>query len=295
MEFMVTELLKRGADPNKEKGYSGSTPLHLAIAKEKVGLVQHLLKKGADLEAKDDYGYTPFLQAVKYGAPGDIVDLLLEAGANVVVLAEDRKSALHFLAQKKGEEMMTRKLVARGLSVDAEDNDGWTPLHEAAQNGSKDVAEVFIEKGQSLVLRGGSYNQLATQLLIHPCLMHARTCGAKNQSIKLCAVCAGASVNARDHRKRTPLHLAAEEGEEELITFLLDNKADPNVTDLEGNTPLDLAAKKLFESTVNLLLEHSHSSRKDDAVKKTIEKVMDSDRVKDDLVERKIGELSPLR
>ena len=212
MEFMVTELLKRGADPNKEKGYSGSTPLHLAIAKEKVGLVQHLLKKGADLEAKDDYGYTPFLQAVKYGAPGDIVDLLLEAGANVVVLAEDRKSALHFLAQKKGEEMMTRKLIARGLSVDAEDNDGWTPLHEAAQNGSKDVAEVFIKKGQSLVLRRGPYNQLATQLLFHPCLMHARTYLTLTQQSLLpfltcvadCCVCRGFCERQRSQEADSP-------------------------------------------------------------------------------------------
>lgn len=111
----------------------------------------------------------------------------------------------------------------------------------------------------------------------------------------LAAVDAGAYVNARDHRKRTPLHMAAEEGEEELITFLLDQKADSNVTDLEGNTPLDLAARKLNESAVNLLLTHSHCSRKDDAVKKTLEKAMDSDVVKDDLVKGKIGEMSPLR
>ena len=111
----------------------------------------------------------------------------------------------------------------------------------------------------------------------------------------LAAVDAGTYVNARDHRKRTPLHVAAEEGEEELITFLLDHKADSSVTDLEGNTPLDLAARKLNEKAVNLLLTHSHCSRKDDAVKKTLEKAMDSDVVKDDLVKGKIGEMSPLR
>ena len=105
--------------------------------------------------------------------------------------------------------------------------------------------------------------------------------------------CVGASVNARDHRKRTPLHVAAEEGEEELITFLLDKKADSNIADLDGNTPLDLAAKEEYESAFNLLLTHAYSSKKDDAVKKTLKKAMTSERVKDDLVREKIGEMSP--
>ncbi len=102
-------------------------------------------------------------------------------------------------------------------------------------------------------------------------------------------------MNARDHRKRTPLHVAAEEGEEELIILLLENKADSNVADVEGNTPLDLAARKLNQSAVSILLELSQSSKKDEAVKKTLEKTMESDTVKDDFVGRKFGQLSPLR
>ena len=105
---------------------------------------------------------------------------------------------------------------------------------------------------------------------------------------------AGASVNARDHRKRTPLHVAAKWGRYKLIAFLLSKKADSNITDLlEGNTPLDLTAKMGDEQAFNLLLTHSYCSKKDDAVKKTLEKAMRSDRVKDELVEEKIGEMSP--
>ena len=95
-----------------------------------------LLKRGANLETKDDYGYTPFLKAVKNDAPGCIVDLLLERGADVHAVAEDRKTALHFAAQKS-EEQIIRQMIKSGLSVEAEDKDGWTPLHEAARYGSK--------------------------------------------------------------------------------------------------------------------------------------------------------------
>ena len=105
----------------------------------------------------------------------------------------------------------------------------------------------------------------------------------------------GASVNARDHRKRTPLHVAAEGGEEELIALLLDNKADPSAADLDSNIPLDLAAKERHEEAVNLFLMQSYSTKKDDAVKKILENAMCSDRVKDDIVEEQIGEMSPFR
>ena len=69
-------------------------------------------------------------------------------------------------------------------------------------------------------------------------------------------MCAGAVVNARDHRKRTPLHVAAEEGHKELIEFLLSKKADATITDLNGNTPVDLAAKRQHEDdAVKILVE----------------------------------------
>ena len=138
------------------------------------------------------------------------------------------------------------------------------------------------------------WNSQLTHLYI-ACCPDALTWFVKVLVVATVCVCVyvGASVNARDHRKRTPLHVAAEKGEEELITFLLDKKADSNIADLDGNTPLDLAAKKEYEPAFNLLLTHAYSSKKDDVVKKTLKKAMTSERVKDDLVREKIGEMSP--
>ena len=102
-----------------------------------------------------------------------------------------------------------------------------------------------------------------------------------------------ASVHARDHRKQTPLHVAAEKGDDELITFLLEKKADSNVTDLHDNTPLDLAAKNRHETAFDLLLTHSFSSKEDDAVKKTLKRALNPDRVKDDFVKEKLSMMSP--
>ena len=103
-------------------------------------------------------------------------------------------------------------------------------------------------------------------------------------------------MNARNHRKRTPLHVAAEEGEEDFITFLLSNKADANISDRDGYTPLDLAAKYKHEDVVKILLQHPPSSAKDNAVQVGLEDVMtctDHHDIKDGAVKEKISEMSP--
>ncbi|KAK7409434.1 hypothetical protein QQX98_008395 [Neonectria punicea] len=46
------------------------------------GIVKLLLEKGANVEAKDDYGWTPLLWAAENGHEG-IVKLLLEKGADI--------------------------------------------------------------------------------------------------------------------------------------------------------------------------------------------------------------------
>ena len=47
---------------------------------------------------------------------------------------------------------MIISMIERGLPVNAEDNDGWTPLHEAAYYRSEGAAKVLTEKGDELLL-----------------------------------------------------------------------------------------------------------------------------------------------
>ena len=154
---MTTELLKRGANPS-EVGYNGATPLHLVMSKRKVclDLVKKLLKKGADLEAKDDCDCTPLLDALHFHAANykEIVDLLLINGADVLAVDSIGMTALHLTAETDSADnaYVMRQLIEKGVSVDAQDNSGWTPLHEAANSGSKAAAAVLIENGQSYIM-----------------------------------------------------------------------------------------------------------------------------------------------
>ncbi len=64
---------------------------------------------------------------------------------------------------------------------------------------------------------------------------------------------AGADVNTRDNLGRTPLHYAAEQGYDRIVTALLAAGADAQAKDKQGATPADLAQKRGLAGIVKLL------------------------------------------
>ncbi|CAA9999155.1 unnamed protein product, partial [Nesidiocoris tenuis] len=52
-----------------------------------------------------------------------------------------------------------------GHSVDVRDYSGWTPLHEAANHGFLEIAELLLKKGASVNDRGGAECNGVTPLL----------------------------------------------------------------------------------------------------------------------------------
>ena len=105
---------------------------------------------------------------------------------------------------------------------------------------------------------------------------------------------AGADVNARDHRMQTPLHVAAMEGEQRVMKFLLDKKADAMAKDLDGNTPVDLAMIKDEDIVLNHS-EHADIENNNSVVRTLEDAITSGSNISDDEVREKIWELSRLR
>lgn len=69
----------------------------------------------------------------------------------------------------------------------------------------------------------------------------------------------GVNVNAEDNQGRTPLHVAAEKGHLAVVKILVENGADVNAKDNDGNTPLVYAAEKRHGEIVQYLIENKAS------------------------------------
>ncbi len=64
----------------------------------------------------------------------------------------------------------------------------------------------------------------------------------------------GADVNAKNHIRLTPLHIAADRGHKEVVALLIDKGADVNAMGGEGETPLHKAALVGHNEVVELLI-----------------------------------------
>ena len=82
---IVELLIAKGADVNAKAGDAGSTPLHWAVQQSHNEIVQLLIAKGADVNAKHGDGETP----LDY-ADGETADLLRKHGGKT---GEELKAA----------------------------------------------------------------------------------------------------------------------------------------------------------------------------------------------------------
>ena len=86
----VKKFLAAGIDVNAKAFITGSTPLHIAATKE---VVELLIAKGADVNAKDKYDMTPLHPAAGRGHK-EVVELLIAGGADVNARDEDGDTPL---------------------------------------------------------------------------------------------------------------------------------------------------------------------------------------------------------
>ena len=122
--------------------------------------------------------------------------------------------------------------------ADVNENVLSTPLHAAALNGHKEIAELLIAKGADVDAK----DALGNTPLYNTISFNAALDGYKEIAELL--IQNSADVNAQDKNGNTPLHEAATSGLKEVVELLIANGADVNAKKKFGRTPLHGAATK---------------------------------------------------
>eukprot|EP00803_Ostreobium_quekettii_P001454 evm.model.scf_161.9 EVM.evm.TU.scf_161.9 scf_161:85184-92867(-) len=139
-EESVLFLIREGADVELRSD-DGATPLQIAAEDGNLRLVRALLDGGADVDGRYYMtGETPLIGAT-FRLHADVVDLLLERGANVEARTSFGYTSLHIAAAQGALDIFKR------LSVDAETEVGVTPVGDAAFMGNLGNVKFLLSEG----------------------------------------------------------------------------------------------------------------------------------------------------
>lgn len=195
---------------------SGQTALHYAISQEKKEVIELLLHNGADVNAADNFGSTPFLNASKF-ASIEICYLLIDFGANFHINSKDtiKDSPLWCIYERFGRESHDFVRFLLGYSVDPNPRGG--PC------------------SYPLLTLAVSKNDLPMVKILHEF---------------------GADLDVLSMMRDTPLHIAMLLGYYEIAEFLVKNGAKMDGRNVSGTMPIMAAIEKGYFCGVKLFVEN---------------------------------------
>lgn len=242
---LVNVILKRGGQVDAKK-YRGKTPLHLACVVGNGLIARSLLQFGADYNCKDENGDTPLIIASRNGKE-DVVRALLDYDVDVNVRVRRGESALHFLIENKVSVSTIRLLLSKKAEVNFGSIINRTPLHICAIYDQAEIAEALLEY-HAYPNAQDSNGQLPLHLacmqgnesVIRLLINYGSNLNTANELGKTPRHHA-ADVNCFDRFGLTPLHIASRASGKEMVALLLEMNANINARDSQNRTALDIA------------------------------------------------------
>lgn len=132
---IAVRLLYEGAKPDAADKNHKYTPLMLACLSGDRVMAEHLIRKGANLEAKSASAFTSGFEAYGSYATRTITDL-------------KQRTPLLFAAEG-GHADLVRLLVSAGADPNVKNDDGWSALDAARTNLDAETSRILLEAGAS--------------------------------------------------------------------------------------------------------------------------------------------------
>ena len=220
----------------------GTTPLHRAVYNNDVSAVEKLIKSGADVNARNEYGSTPMLEAVSNGNL-TILERLLKAGADANSPGPDGMTPLMIVA--RGTNTKAAKLLLdHGANVNAvEQQRKQTALMWASAQSQGPMVRLLVAQGADVNARA-LVNPVATAMFSTATPMEW-----------LSNVTVEPRATYRAAGGLTPLLYATREGCLECVKALVESGANVDLYDPEGVTPLMMAVQNMHFNTAAYLIK----------------------------------------
>ena len=235
-------LLKAGAKVDSRERFGAQTPLMWAAARRHPEMVELLLSKGADVNARGairDYkrvataesraaprdrgGFTPLMYAARDNC-GECVEVLLKHKADVN-LADPSFVVPLSIAMMNDNWDIAKRLVEAGADVNQWDMNGSSPLHVAIANMNGEGSRNPLDQDKPNAATGRELIKMLLERGANP-----------NQQLYY-----GAGFGASADRDMTPFLAACGTGDIKLVKLLLEHGANPKLATSDGRGPIIMA------------------------------------------------------
>ncbi|KAG7343179.1 serine/threonine protein kinase [Nitzschia inconspicua] len=176
------------------------------------------------------------------------IDVILKKQPKFVNFRDyDRRTALH-VAASEGHLPLCKYLVDKGAKINRSDRWGGSPLDDATRHRHKELITYL----RSLGAVPGSANKSTN-------FIKAAADGDYDE-VEMLLMTGEINIDEGDYDMRTALHLAAGEGNDDVVDLLCNYHANVNVEDRWGNRPLDDAERANNTSSARILRKHGATS-----------------------------------
>jgi ankyrin repeat protein len=235
----VRVLLAKKANPNARESNGGQTALMWAVSQRQSAVAEALLEGGADVHAGSKTGFTPLMFAAQTG-DADTTRILLRAGAKPNDAQPKTGLTPLMIASAMAHAEAVDLMLDQGANPNLVDASGYSSLHRVVRDsdyginpGSRDAVFTIVK---SLLKHGANPNIRLVQD------KEKAAEEIKNGNVQIEGKRSAVTVNEIILQGATPLFLAAEVNNLDVIKVLVEAGADPLLASERGTTPLIMAA-----------------------------------------------------
>ncbi len=261
IELLVEHSLDINACDERE-----NTFLHYLVNKKDIDYekyIEKLIEKSADFNRQNQLGRTPFLEALEQNNFQLLAVFLRHIDVtNINIVDNLLNTTLHYCKYLDETFIYDSVLTSNPLSLNVQNRDGQTPLHDAIICDNYSFAQYLLQHKCDISLKNKDGNT--------PIHLVAR-----DDNVRMCKLLmkyAQVDLTVTNKMGKTPLHLACA-NEKTNVAAILVNKMtieQMNLSDIQGRTPLHECAENINGILARYLIRHGADENAKDIRENTI-------------------------